>query len=1235
MFSPSRFLRSALSRATTRQRRQRRQRHLRRRAGGWGIETLETRAVPAALVFQAGPIHDLTLQREGADFVVVQTSNPANVLASQAVAATTNIQIQGVDGVTDILTIDHSGGTLSVPVAFTGGVGGGDRLLLTGKSFSQVVHQFGGVGVETISQDGHLIAVAGVEAVKDQLGAGQRIFHLPGSSDSIELGTGFQVADGISRIDVATAGPLVDFVAPQQTLIFDSGDGDDHWSVGPLDLAGTTATVSLQGGAGDDQFQVAMQDSVSNTLTIDGGTGQANSAQVKDTQILGASDDGLFATNLESLVVADSQWNHNRGHGMVLTQVQSVSLDNVTADENYLGGLLIDNGDSAQVSGGSFSNNLGHGISMSELSGTIELIGVTANYNQRGGAGVSLKRVGSYFDAKGHYQHNADGGIVVAGVVRDVTLVRTIAEDNDEDKDGVGAGFQARSLTGKSDSPRPDELATAIGGNLLIQGGRYRRTNPYAANQVRGIHGDAIGGSVTIEDAEDDVIDVTGHPFQGVWIESAQGEVTFRGGEFSANGGTNIDLGTIASAVIAEGVSATYGSAGLRVGTAASFTDTSGEYSNNVGHGVEIVHVLGDVTLQGTVADNNGADGIHAVETNAGSAYGGALVVGQAHVSGNAIYGLLVQGGGVTATLSDSQFNDNGATNVALRFVSGPLVFDHVEATGSKGMYGVQIHAGWSTLFQDTAGNYSHNAFSGMRFSEVGTVSLTRTVVDGNGGHGIDAWDHIGGDLLVSGGKFRDNAGDGVYVEATQGMAKLGYSGFVSTEVTGNQGRGLNLGYVKDQVKLIGGDYSNNGGTNIWVNTTPGAVTLSGVTASNGVAGVRVGDAASVQLHSSTIDNNAGIGVELFDDSPVANATATVSNTHVAGNSIGLQVRGDVQTMVQLQGSTVTGNTQSNSSVSGQSGIGIAVLGGAVTVSDSHVTNNVVGALLAEADGFLQLTTSELAGNLSAGVVNWTATPVDAVRNYWGAATGPTNAANPGGTGDKVTGVVEFAPWATTVACDVTATPRIIKGSLVIGGTENADTVAVDAVGTKYVVTLNGVSYSFQAAQVTDHIVIYVFGGSDTVTVSVSKRAEIHGGRGDDNLTGGSGDDVLWGDEGQDNLWGGAGHDVLSGGQGIDSLVGNAGKDILLGGAFKTGLMHQGIEAYNYATLKSISQAWSGAGVLDADLATLVDDVFDSEQDSLTGGLDADWYLGNISGGGSPFDTLIGFLAAADKKSSL
>ena len=96
-------------------------------------------------------------------------------------------------------------------------------------------------------------------------------------------------------------------------------------------------------------------------------------------------------------------------------------------------------------------------------------------------------------------------------------------------------------------------------------------------------------------------------------------------------------------------------------------------------------------------------------------------------------------------------------------------------------------------------------------------------------------------------------------------------------------------------------------------------------------------------------------------------------------------------------------------------------------------------------------------------------------------------AVNAGGTGDKVSNYVDFAPWASSSAFSSAAAPKVISGNLVIGGTSGADTITVSESGLNYVVTINGASSSFAKSTVTDPLVIYAFAGGDTVTAEADR----------------------------------------------------------------------------------------------------------------------------------------------------
>jgi hypothetical protein len=74
-----------------------------------------------------------------------------------------------------------------------------------------------------------------------------------------------------------------------------------------------------------------------------------------------------------------------------------------------------------------------------------------------------------------------------------------------------------------------------------------------------------------------------------------------------------------------------------------------------------------------------------------------------------------------------------------------------------------------------------------------------------------------------------------------------------------------------------------------------------------------------------------------------------------------------------------------------------------VTIQNANISGNVKTYGLSD-------------GSTYGGLVNETTATTDATHNWWGAASGPTSPSNPGGTGDAVSGNVDYAPWYTDAA---------------------------------------------------------------------------------------------------------------------------------------------------------------------------------------------------------------------------
>lgn len=122
-------------------------------------------------------------------------------------------------------------------------------------------------------------------------------------------------------------------------------------------------------------------------------------------------------------------------------------------------------------------------------------------------------------------------------------------------------------------------------------------------------------------------------------------------------------------------------------------------------------------------------------------------------------------------------------------------------------------------------------------------------------------------------------------------------------------------------------------------------------------------------------------------------------------------------------------------------------------------------------------------------------------------------------------------------------------GFVGVRGTSGPDVIDVSQVDQDLIVTMNGVSNTFDVALVQG-LRINGLSGDDQVTISdgVSVDATLTGGRGNDMLDGGDGDDSVRGGPGNDSIDGGSGDDDLLGDSGNDDIGGDDGDDSVSGG---------------------------------------------------------------------------------------
>ncbi|MFI5379903.1 MAG: peptidylprolyl isomerase [Tepidisphaerales bacterium] len=124
------------------------------------------------------------------------------------------------------------------------------------------------------------------------------------------------------------------------------------------------------------------------------------------------------------------------------------------------------------------------------------------------------------------------------------------------------------------------------------------------------------------------------------------------------------------------------------------------------------------------------------------------------------------------------------------------------------------------------------------------------------------------------------------------------------------------------------------------------------------------------------------------------------------------------------------------------------------------------------------------------------------------------------------------------------------KQALFVGGTNNGDVIDINPTADGKVQVLMSGAIQHAPFNPTGRIIVYGGAGNDKITVSpsITRACEIHGGDGNDTIMGGGGNSILMGEGGNDSIVGGAGRDIIIGGAGSDTLSGGPRDDILIGG---------------------------------------------------------------------------------------
>lgn len=883
-------------------------------------------------------------------------SHTSTVYVPFAAVTGTKIIVNTLDG-NDTLTVDHSLGLFPKNIEFNGGnptSGAGDKLIVTGGSFTTIEHTFfnGHDGQIELTGSG-TISYTGLEPV-DQSGniVDDLIFNLPAATSDAFLEDEGASGNGKSllRSNNGTF-EAVTFSNPTNSLTINRGNaGDDltiaklpdfnrtltvGTSANPLDQVTVTGVVALAADFNLTIDATTISLNSSSALAVD-GSGANTLRAVRN--IVMASGSTVFSKDGAILMEANqgtAQAGNFKGIAIDGATVLSVGAGNVTllgrggddAGTNDHVGVYLSTaqvradgtgkvtitgkggtGDNASaVASGNVGVTATFGAKISAAAGDVQITGT--------GAGTQFNHYGVLINLGAQATAGAagtlaitgtggNGGIGNYGVFLDDagTEVTTSGAHITIDAFGSGSGGQTFGLSISS-----AKVATGGSGNITLNG--TRTANASGATSV-GIMSNAV-------------------------VSTAGGNLTVTGGGAGGKGGNNY------------GVIITLGAALSTGGTGKLSITGTGGVEGGFNHGVvlaqagqiaSITTAGGDISItgtsqsDGTQAENWGVV-VHSAVVSAGGA-GNVVVNGAGGAGTNGNYGVSLQNGAEikAATGSINVIGKGGAgtgtENIGVHVVAGrifttagagAIIIDGTGGIGTDKNHGVLVTGGGGNRIESAGGNISITGKASGTGSEnrgvvvannflvsaagAGTITVNGTSAAGASSNtGVlitDAGTKVvsaGGDIGITGtGAGTKFSNSGVEVLAGAVVA-AGGSGKLTLTGTGGSGENDNYGVsIRDANTQV---------------TTAGALTITGT--GNGSTTQNYG----VYVHNSALVATTGAG------------TLTVEGTGGNGTTTneGVRISGAAAVTASAAGVSIKGTARGNAS----GNVGIRVLGAAV-----------------------------------------------------------------------------------------------------------------------------------------------------------------------------------------------------------------------------------------------------------------------------------------------------------------
>ena len=333
---------------------------------------------------------------------------------------------------------------------------------------------------------------------------------------------------------------------PGDTILFINNDGSDAVVGEFAGLAngsnvafnGETWRIFYDGGDGNDVVLVYLSASVPEVFVNDDFTGPNGTVIADaDPNTLGAQlavigvnafatiQEGVDVVSVGGTVHITDQTGDTGTYSENVTITKDITLrgtSNVDGDVT----ITPPTGDGITVSGLATSATIenitvtgatGAGIFLENLTGDVLLTNVTSTFNNQG---VLARNVNNLTDIDGTYLSNDNSGIFVEDITNNVTLTRSLLEDNNAD----GGLFEGEGFTALADLN-----LDAIGGNLLVEGVIARDSDGagMTADQLAAFYVDGVSGNVTFQDSTGVVqsVLIEDHSIDGIVLHRVAGEI--------------------------------------------------------------------------------------------------------------------------------------------------------------------------------------------------------------------------------------------------------------------------------------------------------------------------------------------------------------------------------------------------------------------------------------------------------------------------------------------------------------------------------------------------------------------------------------------------------------------------------------------------------------------------------------------------------------------------------------